>query len=78
MQLAQSIREEQEGGLPSNDDDYGDDKSSTAMGILSAIETVVEMSEESEEITAKLEEVVLPVIDDIIRHRQMGKKNFTV
>jgi len=71
MQLAQSIREEQEGGLPSAEEDYGDDKSSTAMGILSAIETVVEMSEESEEVTEKLEEVVLPVIDDIIRHRQM-------
>lgn len=54
-----------------DDDDNSDDKAVTAMGILSTIETVLEMMEEEREITIQLEAIIAPLVAHVLKHRIM-------
>jgi len=55
------------------EDESGTDRAVTAMGILSTIETVLDMMEEEREITKQLEGIITPLIAHILKNRIMGK-----
>ncbi|XP_078483140.1 importin-7 isoform X1 [Ciona intestinalis] len=51
--------------------DNNDDKAVTAIGILSTIETVLDMMEEEREITLQLESIVAPLVAHVLKTRNI-------
>jgi len=68
LSIVESISSEGEIGNGMGDE-YMDDKSTMALGVLSAIETVLEMMEEERDITMRLESIVAPLINAVLKNR---------
>uniref|UniRef100_H2ZR06 Importin N-terminal domain-containing protein n=1 Tax=Ciona savignyi TaxID=51511 RepID=H2ZR06_CIOSA len=58
-------------GSATGDAGDNDDKAVTAMGILSTIETVLDMMEEEREITLQLESIVAPLVAHVLKTTNM-------
>lgn len=73
VQLAEGIAESfihMAGNCTETDEDY-DNKALTSVGILTTLETLLEMMEDSADLVTALEEVVVKVIKWVFQHRKM-------
>lgn len=57
-------------------DDYGDEKSLAALGILNTLETLLLSLDSSPEVVARIEHAVVPVIKAVLENGQTGTVDY--
>lgn len=70
--LESSSQDGENGEVGDDADEAGSEKAVTAMGILTTIETILDMMEEERDITIQLEGIVAPVVAHVLKNRMMG------